>query len=103
MTALGIGIVLSLLGDTEFQTIQFIPLVTTPQVIFGEAFLPVEALPTYLEWPARAIPLTYVIDAMDYAVAVRGSETEFHLPTVIPSGFANLSIFLAGGVVRRVE
>lgn len=103
LTALGIGIVLSLFADTEFQAIQFIPLVITPQVLLGGTFLPVEDLPAYLEWPARAMPLTYVIDAMDYAVAGRGTETEFHVATAVLSGFAVLSILLASAVVRRVE
>lgn len=103
LTALGIGIVLSLFADTEFQAIQFIPLVITPQVLLGGTFLPVEELPTYLEWPARAMPLTYVIDAMDYAVAGRGSVTEFRLALAVLAGFAVASVILAALVVRRVE
>jgi ABC-2 type transport system permease protein len=35
LTALGIGIVLSLFAENEFQAIQFIPVVITPQVILG--------------------------------------------------------------------
>lgn len=103
LTALGIGIVLSLFADSEFQAIQFIPVVITPQVLLGGTFLPVKDLPTYLEWPARAMPLTYVIDAMEYAVAGRGTDTEFHLAVAVLVGFAVLSILLAAIVVRRVE
>ncbi|MFB6253162.1 MAG: ABC transporter permease [Halobacteriaceae archaeon] len=49
LTALGIGIVLSLFAENEFQAIQFIPMVIMPQAIIGGTFLPIDQLPTYLE------------------------------------------------------
>jgi ABC-2 type transport system permease protein len=58
LTALGTGIVLSLFATNEFQAIQFIPVVITPQVVLGETFRPVSELPAYLEYPALAMPVT---------------------------------------------
>lgn len=66
-------VLLSLFAENEFQAIQFIPLVITPQVILGGTFLPVEELPIYLEIPARAMPITYLIDGMEYVVLDEGT------------------------------
>jgi ABC-2 type transport system permease protein len=103
LTALGIGIVLSLFAENEFQAIQFIPIVITPQVILGGTFLPVEDLPGYLEWPARAMPLTYVIDAMHYVVVGQGTQGEFRVAIAVLVAFATASVVIAGTVVRRVR
>jgi len=78
LTALGIGIVLSLFAENEFQAIQFIPMAITPQVILGGTFLPVEKLPTCLERPARAMPVTY-LDRRD-AVCRLGSWNDCGIP-----------------------
>ena len=76
LTALGIGVLLSLFAESEFQAVQFIPLVITPQVILGGTFLPVEELPTYLELAARAMPITYLIEGMKYVVLDEGTVAE---------------------------
>lgn len=68
LTALGIGIVVSLFARNEFQVVQFIPIVITPQVILGGVFIPVEALPIYLEVFAWTFPLTYLLEGMAYAI-----------------------------------
>ncbi|CCQ32821.1 ABC transporter permease protein [Halorhabdus tiamatea SARL4B] len=98
-SALGIGVVLSLFARTEFQAIQFIPLVISPQVILGGTFTPVETLPVYLEWPARAMPITYLIDAMEYVILDGGSQTDFvtalgvlALMSIATIGLATLTI-----------
>lgn len=103
LTALGIGIVLSLFAENEFQAIQFIPVVITPQVLLGGTFLPVKNLPVYLEWPARAMPLTYVIDAMKYVVNGRGTIGEFRIAVGVLAGFAALAVLVAGTFVRRAQ
>jgi ABC-2 type transport system permease protein len=103
LTALGVGVVLSLFAENEFQAIQFIPAVITPQVILGGTFLPVDELPTYLEWPARAMPVTYLIEAMRYVVLDRGTASEFRGALLALVGFAVGAILLAGVMVRRTS
>jgi ABC-2 type transport system permease protein len=103
LTALGVGVVLSLFAETEFQAIQFIPVVITPQVVLGGTFLPVEQLPTSLEWPARAMPVTYLVEAMRYVVLDRGTVEEFRVAVLALAGFAVGSIVVAGAMVRRAE
>jgi ABC-2 type transport system permease protein len=101
LTALGLGILLSLFAENEFQAIQFIPIVISPQVILGGTFLPVDQLPWYLEYPARAMPVTYIIEAMNYVVNGRGTVAEFRVAFVALLAFGVVAIVVAGAVVRR--
>ncbi|MFB6196943.1 MAG: ABC transporter permease [Halobacteriaceae archaeon] len=100
-TALGIGIVISLFAQNEFQAIQFIPIVITPQVILGGTFLPVDDLVWYLEYPARIMPVTYLIQGMEYVVLGRGAPADFWTAIAALAGFTVLAIGTAGLVVRR--
>ncbi|MFB6188344.1 MAG: ABC transporter permease [Halapricum sp.] len=101
LTALGIGIVLSLFASNEFQAIQFIPVVITPQVILGGTFTPVDRLPVYLEYPARVMPVTYLIDAMEYVVLDCGTTGDFWLDVAVLLGLVVVLVGLAGVVVGR--
>jgi len=67
MTALTLGILLSTLAASEFQMIQFIPIVVVPQVFFTGLF---DLSPG---WAAvgKVMPLYYVADALD-KVMIRG-------------------------------
>lgn len=63
MTALTLGTFLSAFANTEFQMIQFIPLVIVPQVFFSGLF----SLENMAEWMRRlgtVMPLTYGADAL---------------------------------------
>ena len=101
LTALGIGVVLSLFAENEFQAIQFIPLVITPQVILGGTVREVAALPDYLAYPALVFPVTHLVDAMEYVVLDRGDPGDFAVAVAALVGLAALSVVLAVLGVRR--
>lgn len=100
-TALGIGIVLSLFAQNEFQVMQFIPAIISPQVILGGAFVPVEDMPEYLEFVARLMPVTYLIDGMDYVIFDAGSPEDFWFAIGVLAVYTVGSIALSAVVVRR--
>jgi ABC-2 type transport system permease protein len=101
LTALGIGVVLSLFAENEFQAIQFIPLVITPQVILGGTFRPVSELPVYLEYPALLLPVTHLVDAMEYVVVDVGDASDFAVAAGALLGFATIAVLLAAVGIRR--
>lgn len=103
LSALGLGVLLSLFAETEFEALQFIPAVITPQVILGGTFLPVAELPWYLEYPARAMPVTYLIEAMEYVVLDEGSPGEFGVAVGALVAFTVAAVVVAGAVVGRVR
>ena len=57
-----LGLVLSTLARSEFQVIQFIPLVIVPQALFS-GILPLNSLPRWLQDVGAVLPMTYAVDA----------------------------------------
>ncbi|PWG00538.1 ABC transporter permease [Levilactobacillus bambusae] len=58
LVALSMGIFISTFANTEFQMIQFIPLVVVPQVFFS-GLVPVSGMATWLQVLAHVFPLYY--------------------------------------------
>lgn len=61
--ALSLGILLSTFAASEFQMVQFIPLVIIPQIFFAGIF-PLEHMDTWVQVLARIMPLYYGADAL---------------------------------------
>ncbi|WP_227375998.1 ABC transporter permease [Haladaptatus halobius] len=99
----GLFFLLSLFAENEFQALQFIPVVIAPQVILGGTFRPVEELPIFLELPARAMPITYLVDEMEYVVIDRGSVEDAWLAMGVLAVLTTLSIATAAVAVRRAD
>lgn len=70
LTALSFGTFLSAFANTEFQMIQFIPLVIVPQVFFSGLF-DLESMSPWLRWISYITPLKYGADALKN-VMIRG-------------------------------
>jgi ABC-2 type transport system permease protein len=62
LVALAAGLLLSTLASSEFQMVQFIPIVVVPQ-IFLSGIVPLDALPQWLDKLSYIFPLRYAVDA----------------------------------------
>lgn len=72
LTALSSGTLLSTLADTEFQMIQFVPLVIVPQVFLCGLF-DLETMSPWVSWLAPLMPLKYGADALRN-IMIRGGD-----------------------------
>lgn len=63
LVALSLGILLSSFASSEFQMVQFIPLVVVPQIFFSGIF-PLEGMADWLQSLGKAMPLYYAADAL---------------------------------------
>ncbi|MEB7039561.1 ABC transporter permease [Staphylococcus gallinarum] len=70
LVALTFGILLSTFASSEFQMIQFIPLVIVPQVLFA-GLIPIQSMNTGLQYFAHIMPLFYTGNAMQ-SVIIKG-------------------------------
>lgn len=70
VTALSFGTFLSAFANTEFQMIQFIPIVIVPQIFFSGLFN-MESMSPWLRWLSHLMPLKYGADALR-SVMIRG-------------------------------
>ncbi len=101
LSALGLGILLSFAAHNEFQILQFIPIVIAPQVILGGVFIPVERLPAYLEIPARAMPLTYFLEGMEWVILGTGEAGHVGRAFVVLGAWTLGAVALAALLLRR--
>jgi len=98
-TALCLGMFLSAYARTEFQMLQFIPLVIVPQIFFSGLF-PLENMPAWLAAVGRALPLTYGAEAMREVMIRGGGGREIWPQLAVLSG---LAVLLALGNVRALR
>ena len=67
LVALFVGILLSTLAKSEFQMMQFIPLVIMPQLFFS-GIIPLSSMGDWAQTVGKFLPLTYSGDAMSQII-----------------------------------
>jgi len=95
------GILASAFARTEFQVIQFIPLVIFPQALLGGLFWPVSDLPAYLQPFAYLMPLYYANRAMRDVMLKGWGLAEIWPNLAILVGFIAALIVLSALMMRR--
>jgi ABC-2 type transport system permease protein len=103
LAAVNLGIFLSTFARTEFQILQFIPLVVVPQALLAGIIWPVESLPGLLQPIARLMPMTYGIDGLR-EVLIKGSglaASAVQLDIAVLAGMALVLALAASLTIRR--
>ncbi|GAA3409652.1 ABC transporter permease [Paenibacillus hodogayensis] len=100
LAALTLGTLLSTFAGSEFQIIQFIPLVIVPQVFFSGLFN-LEAMQPWLQKLSYAMPLYYGADAMR-GIMLRGEGIgDIRLDVFILLGFSLLFALLNIAALKK--
>lgn len=99
--AVNLGIFISAFARNEFQMVQFIPLIITPQVFLAGLLWPVEQMPNYLQWLSRFLPLTYAVQGMRDIMLGGKSLLDVLLELSVLAGFAIATSVLAAISLRR--
>ena len=103
IVAVNLGIFLSMFARSEFQAVQFIPLVVVPQVLLSGIIFPVSTEPTVLQWLSDVLPLTYAVDGMR-DIMVKGADltsSSLQLDAAVVAGFCILLIAAGTATLRR--
>ena len=103
IVAVNLGIFLSMFARTEFQAVQFIPLVIVPQVFLAGIIFPVSTEPGPLQLLSHVLPLTYAVEGMRN-IMVKGADlgwSSLALDFGVVLGFALLVMFAAATTLRR--
>jgi len=95
-----LGLLVSAFAQTEFQAVQFMPLVVIPQILLCGLFIPRDELPAALEAVSNVLPLSYAVDAMQQLT--RTADTgEVWQDLAVVAGFALAGLALGAATLRR--
>lgn len=98
---MALGLLASAFATTEFQAVQFMPVVVFPQIFLGGLFVPREQMADWLESVSYALPMTYSIDALDEVGSTSLITWAFVGDLVVVLGCTLLALVLAATTLRR--
>lgn len=95
-----LGLLASAFAQTEFQAVQFMPVLVFPQIILGGLFMPRDQMPDVLYAISDWLPLSHAIDAIQ---AVTGGDEGWDVgsPLLVVLAFAVGCLALAPLTLRR--
>src|SRR4029077_13718155 len=103
LAAVNLGIFLSMFARTEFQAVQFIPLVIVPQVLLSGILFPVSTEPRPLQVVSDVLPLTYAVNGLR-DVMIKGADMTWpslQLDAGVVAGFVVVVIVAGIATLRR--
>jgi ABC-2 type transport system permease protein len=103
IAAVNLGIFLSMFARTEFQAVQFIPLVIVPQVLLAGIIFPISTEPGPLQALSRVLPLTYAVEGLRN-IMIKGADlswSSLQLDVGVVLGFCILVILAGATTLRR--
>ncbi len=103
-----LGLLVSAFATTEFQAVQFMPLVVIPQILLCGLFVPTEQMPDVLGAVAAVLPLTYAVEAMQGVAGLGSGDTSWSAvqgdvwsDLLVVLGFAVAALGLGAATLRR--
>lgn len=82
LSVLGIGLIVSVVSDTQQQAILFAFFFMMVFVLMGGLFTPVESMPVWAQWIAYLNPPTYFIESLR-AIYLKGSQLTDLVPNLV--------------------
>lgn len=96
-----LGLLASAFARTEFQAVQFMPLVVVPQMLLCGLLAPRDSMARVLTWVSDVLPLSYATDSFTRVTRETGWSGDYARDLSILLGFIVVSIGLAALTLRR--
>ncbi|MFN2517515.1 MAG: ABC transporter permease [Jatrophihabitantaceae bacterium] len=103
LLGVALGLLASAFARTEFQAVQFMPVVVLPQLLLCGLFHPRQEMATVLRWASDVMPLSYAVSALQ---RVAGSSTvgaTYARDVLVVAGCGLLALALAAATLRRTQ
>jgi ABC-2 type transport system permease protein len=97
----GLGLLCSAFARTEFQAVQFMPLVIAPQLLLCGIIVPRAVLPEWLQWISNVLPASYALEALQQVGAHADLTGTAVRDIGVVIGFAVVAMCLAAATLRR--
>jgi ABC-2 type transport system permease protein len=98
---MALGLFASAFARSEFQAVQFMPLIVFPQVLLSGLFVERAQMAGWLRGISDAFPLTYAYDALSRVTQGRGLGAWFVFDLVVVLGATLLALALGAATLRR--
>ncbi|HEY0002136.1 MAG TPA: ABC transporter permease [Actinoplanes sp.] len=96
-----LGLFCSAFARTEFQAVQFLPVVVVPQILLCGLFVPRGQMAGWLEGTSEALPLTYAVDALIEVGRHLEPTSTLWRDLAVVAGAAVVALVLAAATLRR--
>lgn len=96
-----LGLLCSAYARTEFQAVQFMPVIVIPQLLLCGLLVPRGQLPEWLQWISNVLPLSYAVDALQQVSTHPDATATLYRDLAVVVVFAAVALCLAAGTLRR--
>ncbi|HEY9424726.1 MAG TPA: ABC transporter permease [Microterricola sp.] len=96
-----LGLLASAFARTEFQVVQFMPVLVFPQILLGGIFLPRDQLPEVLQAIGDWLPLSHAIDALNAVASGSDDTAAIWIDIGIIAAYAIGAVVLGSLTLRR--
>ncbi len=100
LLGVALGLFASAFARTEFQALQFMPLVVLPQLLLCGLFQPRDEMASFLQWVSDVLPMSYAVDALQ-AVAAGAITADYTRDVIVVGACVVAALGLAAATLRR--
>ncbi len=97
MSALGLGLLVSTIAQTQLQAILMTFALTGPSILLSGFFFERELMPTVMQWIGLFIPMTYFLEILR-GIILRGAGLDALWPQVLAMSALGLALILVSSI-----
>jgi ABC-2 type transport system permease protein len=101
LLGIALGLLASAFARTEFQAVQFMPVVVLPQLLLCGLFHPRGQMATVLRWASDVMPLSYAVSALQRVATADTVGATYLRDVCVVAGCAVLALALAAATLWR--
>jgi ABC-2 type transport system permease protein len=101
LLGLALGLLASAFARSEFQAVQFMPVVVLPQLLLCGLFHPRAEMAAVLRWASDLMPLSYTVDALQRVTSSSSLSSTYWHDVLVVLGCALAGLTLAAATLRR--
>jgi len=103
LLGVALGLLASAFARTEFQAVQFMPVVVLPQLLLCGLFHPRAQMATLLRWLSDVMPLSYAVSALQRVAGAPTVGATYLRDVLVVASCALLALALAAATLRRTQ
>ncbi len=103
LLGVALGLLASAFARTEFQAVQFMPVVVLPQLLLCGLFHPRDGMATVLRWVSDVLPLSYAVSALQRVASAPSVGVTYLRDVGVVAGCTVLALVCAAATLRRAS